>query len=185
MPIINEYFKVLYITHFEKVYTTCYMILRNHALAEEVTQETFMSAYEKIDTLRDPGKFSSWVGSIAANKAVSLCQRNKKVIPINEEAILDYFEKKNANQTDPADVVVTNELISEVKTAISQLKPEMKEIIVMKYYLDLEDWEIGKYLEKPVGTVKSTLYRAKKVLAKVLSKQQEFSQKGRDHIGRA
>lgn len=173
-------------TYYKKVYSTSYMILRNHALAEEITQETFMTAYEKIDTLRDPAKFSSWVTSIAANKAISLCTRNKKVVAIDEEAILDYFERKNTGQTDLADTVITNELISEVREAINQLNPEMRAVIVLKYYSGMQYSEIGEYLEKPVGTVKSTLHRAKKLLAKVLSsKQPDFSQKGGGRIGRA
>lgn len=172
--------------HYEKVYTASYMILRNHALAEEITQETFMTAYEKIDTLKDPAKFSSWVTSIAVNKAITLCKRNNKVVAIDEEAILDYFEKKNTSQADLAEVVAINELISVVQEAISQLAPEMRAVIVLKYYLGMQYKEIGEYLEKPVGTVKSTLYRAKKLLAKVLiSKQPDFFQKGGKGIGKA
>lgn len=186
MPVIKEHFEVLYMTYFKKVYTTGYMILRNHALAEEIAQETFMTAYEKIDDLRDPGKFSSWIISIAANKAISLCTKNKKVIAIDEEAILDYFDRKTTNQTDLADVVITNELISEVKEAIAQLNPEMKAVIVLKYYSGMQYREIGEYIEKPIGTVKSTLHRAKRVLAKALSSRQpEFSKKGCDRIGKA
>ena len=83
-----------------------------------------------------------------------------------------------------SDVAVTKELVSEVKEAIGQLKPEMQEAIVLRYYSGMQYREIGEYLEKPVGTVKSTLHRAKKVLAKVLSSRQpELSPKGRDYIG--
>ncbi len=162
------------------------MILRNHALAEEVTQETFMTAYEKIHTLKDSAKFSSWVTSIAVHKAISLYTRNQKVIPIDEEAILDYFDQKNTCPTDLSNVAVIREYIAEVKEAISQLRPEMKEVIILKYYLALGDREISEYLAKPIGTVKSTLHRAKKVLADCLSSRYpEFSQKGREHIDRA
>lgn len=173
-------------TYYKKVYTASYMILRNHALAEEIAQETFMIACEKIDTLREPAKFPSWVTSIAVHKSINLSERNKKIIPIDDEAILDYFERKNTNQTDLAETAVKNELISEVKEAIDHLKPEMKEIIIYRYYLDLSYEEIGECLDRPVGTVKSAMHRARKLLAKALtSGQPKVSQNRGERIGRA
>jgi RNA polymerase sigma-70 factor (ECF subfamily) len=151
------------------------MILRNHELAEEVTQETFTTAYEKIYTLKDPAKFSSWIISIATNKAISLYRRNQKIVPIDEEAVLDYFEQNNWNSNDLSDVLVINEQIDAVKEAVTQLPPKLKEVIILKYYMKLQDQEISKQIGKPVGTVKSSLYRAKKLLAKMLSFQNDKS----------
>lgn len=151
---------------------TCYMILRDHSLAEEVTQDAFMAAYEKINTLKDPAKFCPWVTTIAAHKATSLYMRNKKVFPMDEVGEMDFFSQKAQKQNDLSDAMIMNELSSEVKEAISKLKPELREIVVLKYYLALKDAEISEYLGKPIGTVKSSLFRAKKILAKSLSPNQ-------------
>lgn len=145
-----------------------------------------MVAYEKIHTLKNPANFGSWVTSIAAHKAVSLLTKNKKHVPIEEVAI-DYLDNQNRNRTDLADELISKELTNEVKEAVAQLKPELKKIVVLKYYLALQDREIGEYLGKPVGTVKSTLYRAKKYLAKTLSSRPDFHslQKGCEDVDNA
>lgn len=62
-----------------------------------------------------------------------------------------------------------SEQIDAVKEAITRLPPDLKEIVILKYYMRLKDQEISKQIGKPVGTVKSSLHRAKKLLAKLLS----------------
>jgi len=159
------------------------MILGNHEMAEEATQDTFMAVYENIHTLKDFSKFPSWINAIARNKAISLYNRNKKVVPINDEWIIDYFEQ-NKNQNDLSEVLIRDEQIKTVKDAIAELPIELKELIVMKYYLRLKDQEISDYTGKPIGTVKSSLHKVRKLLATKLRSYEGTKKRG-ENIGNA
>ncbi len=86
---MTSHFKVLYITYHKKVYSACLMILKNQALAEEAAQEAFTRAYESIDTLKDPSKFGAWVASIATKISINIYNRNKKIVSIETQGILD------------------------------------------------------------------------------------------------
>ena len=129
---LNEYFKVLYTAHFRKVYIICYMILGNHELVEEVAQDTFIAAYENIATLKDPAKFPAWIKTIARNKAISLYNRNKKIVPIKDEWLVDYFEQNNCNQNDVSDVLVKDELEGILGKAINDLPGELRGLVILK-----------------------------------------------------
>lgn len=162
-------FKFLYGTYYKKVYNTCLMILKNPSLAEEATQESFINAYKKIDTLKDPTKFGSWIASIAAKYSLNLYNRNKKILYVEKDDVLDLFVNVSKNMVDPEEILEQKELNRELRTAINKLKPLQSQIIILKYYWELTEQEIAETLEIPVGTVKSSLYRAKKYLAKILT----------------
>jgi len=68
----------------------------------------------------------------------------------------------------PADTVTTEETRQELMQVLKRTDVKYREIIVLKYYYDLTDEEIGEYLYMPVGTVKSRLHRAKALLRKLL-----------------
>lgn len=181
---MNNHFKALYMSYYKKVYTICYMILNSHEMAEEATQETFIAVYENIHTLKDFSKFPAWINTIARNKAISLYNKNKKIVPINDEWIIDYFEQNHKNQNDASEVLIKEEQIKIVKDAISELPSELRELIVLKYYLELKDQEISDYTGKPMGTVKSSLNKIRKIIAAKL-RSYNSTKKGGESIGNA
>lgn len=164
---MNPYFQSLYASYYKKVYHTCLMILRNHHLAEEASQEAFLKAYEKLDSLNDHTKFGAWVAAIATNHCISLYKSNKKITSVDREEVLDWLDK-NLIYDSVQNEVERKELSVEVKKAISKLNPSLKQLIILKYYWGLKEKEIAEYLGMPLGTVKSSLYRARKHLSKIL-----------------
>lgn len=165
---MSSHFQVLYVTYYQRVYASCLLILKNHAIAEEATQEAFIKAFECIHTLREPSKFGAWIASIATRIAINIYNRDKKVVLMDNQEVLDNFARRTYPIDDPVSYVEDMQISKELRLAINRLEPPLNQLIILKYYWELSDPEIAELLEIPLGTVKSSLYRAKKMLAKAL-----------------
>lgn len=165
---MNLHFKVLYATYYKKVYSTCLMLLKNHSLAEDATQEAFLKAYKNISSLKDVNKFGGWVASIATRCAIDIYNQNKKNVLLDQQEVMEHFLNAKAVPDDSYEHLEQAELTRELKTAIAQLNPPLNQMVILKYYWQLNDREIAEMLDVPVGTVKSSLFRARQTLAKVL-----------------
>lgn len=167
-----EFFKALYMKYYQRVFNTCYLILKNSALAEEATQEAFLKAYTHIQTLKDPEKFGAWVASIATKQAINIYNRNKKVFAIGEQELNNYYvmvNKERIYANEPCSEYLLKERAEEIREAIYCLTPILKQMVILKYYWALTDPEIAESLKLPLGTVKSSLFRARKLLFKKLA----------------
>lgn len=160
------HFRVWYAAYYKRVYHSCLLILKNPALAEDATQDAFLKAYESIDTLKDPEKFGPWVAAIATKKAINIYNRNKRIYQIDGQLGSEYLFKDAF--LDPSEEVVHREFRMKIREAIAKLKPPYDQLIILKYYWELCDNEIAEMLDMPVGTVKSSLFRARRMLLRAL-----------------
>ena len=126
--------------------------LSSKADADDVLQEIFLSAYQKLPQLKNKGAFKAWMISIARNK----CN--------------DYFRKKAAQYEIPIDEIKESELsdgrrgvsiVSTVRETLNLLGDKDKQILYLYFWKELPQAEIAKQLSIPIGTVKSRLYTAK------------------------
>jgi len=84
---MDSNFKILYTKYKKRVYSICLLILKNHYLAEEASQEAFLKAYKNLDSLKDPAKLEAWIASIASKCAIDIYRKNKNVVNIDNEAL--------------------------------------------------------------------------------------------------
>jgi len=164
-----EIFKNFYLKYYQKVFVTCLLILKNTALAEDATQEAFIKAYLNIHTLKDPEKFGAWVAAIATKHSINVYNRNKRILCIEEQKLSEqYLEMNNERlyENEPCSEYLVKERTEEILEVIYSLNPLLKQMIILKYYWMLTDPEIAEMLKMPIGTVKSSLFRARKILAK-------------------
>ena len=142
-------------------------------MAEEATQEAFVKAFNKFDTLRDRSKFGSWVCSIAVNVCKDLLkrvivdrQRNVSIYD-RDGKIKDYiYELRDFNI--PEKIYENIEIREELKHCIDELDTDTQMIINLKYYHDFTYKEIAEIMNIKEGTAKTRLYRAKRKIAKSL-----------------
>jgi RNA polymerase sigma-70 factor (ECF subfamily) len=144
------------------------IILKDPILAEEAAHDAFLKAYEKLETLKEPKKFGAWVAMIAFNHSKNLYNKNKRTVPIENHELIDYFDETVIVNNDPLGFLEELDLRREMSEAIDRLNPTLKQLIILKYYLELPDAEIAQMMDMPLGTVKSSLYRAKKNLSEIL-----------------
>jgi RNA polymerase sigma-70 factor (ECF subfamily) len=128
-------------------------LLGDAALAEDVTQETFVRVYRKLQTFRYRSKFSTWVFSVARNAGIDALRSRQR-----REQLLTVVAQRTR------DSVVGTELGMEIEAALQSLSPKLREAFVMIEALGLTYREAGGALGVPEGTVKSRVFHAREQL---------------------
>lgn len=149
------------------IHRFAYRYFSNSDDAKEITQRTFVKAYQKIDTLSDAQKFSSWIYRIANN----LCLDELKRAGRKRSAPLEALKSAETQPMAAApDVDLTkNEATVLLNKALIQIPTEQRVVIIMKEYENLTFVEIAEILDEPVNTVKSRMYYGLKALKKIFN----------------
>ncbi|WP_456277777.1 RNA polymerase sigma factor [Bacillus sp. AK128] len=151
----------LYNQYYKKLYSQIFSMIREHYLAEDILQETFIKAFEKMDTMVDESKIGPWLMTIAKRTTIDFIRKEKRQ---GCEFVEDYVNIKE-NQTFSVEKVVEWEIFKhELEGEISTLRKEQKEIINLKINNGLKEKEIASFLNMNPGTVKINLYRARQQL---------------------
>lgn len=157
----KQAFNVLILRHQNSVSTLATRLLGNHREAQDVTQDTFLRAYERIEEFRGEAKFSTWLYRICHNLCLSSLRR-KKNDPITDagDDILPE-ELPDPRSSLPDQVLMRKERQTLVKQALSHMTQEFREVLVLHHTIHLSYEEIAELLGLPVGTVRSRLYRGR------------------------
>ena len=134
-----------------RLYKTGMAILNNDDDVCDAIQETLISAYYKLDSLKNESYFATWITRIMINKCYDIIKRNKKIASINQKL------EQNENET----YYDNYEEDSTVKKALEALPEELRLVAVLYYYDSFSIKEIADICDLPEGTVKSRLFRAK------------------------
>ena len=141
-----------------KVRSLAFGLVRDRALAEDIAQETFLTAYRKAATYRAEGSVRSWLFRIAVRKAQDeLRKRGRKA----EVAI----EEVPASSANPHGGLETGWALS---AALSKLTPEHRAALLMKEVEGMSYREIAEALGWPMGTVATRIHRARLELREAL-----------------
>lgn len=165
----------IYNIYFDKVFKVALSVTRDSKLAEDVCQETFLICFEKYYQLRDPEKTGPWLTTITLNTARALLKEHNRIIPIS---LNDILETKENNVYNPEFELEKQEIHDLFIGLIFQLPIEFQEVIILKYYHDLEVREIADLLDIPEGTIKSRLNRARQKLKSHLENEEIFPKIG-------
>jgi RNA polymerase sigma-70 factor (ECF subfamily) len=132
----------------------------NHALADDLAQETFLLAYRNLKSFRQEAKFSTWLYRIAYNAFLADLRKTKE-LPLHDEEDSDDIE---ASADTAAPVARTAALSVDLQRAMAVLSDAERAAIVQCYHNDLSHEEAAFVLGCPVGTVKTHILRAKQKL---------------------
>ena len=132
----------------------------NHALADDLAQETFLLAYRNLKLFRQEAKFSTWLYRIAYNAFLADLRKTKELpLPDDEDA-----DDVAASADTVAPVARTAALSVDLQRAMAVLSDAERAAIVQCYHNDLSHEEAAFVLGCPVGTVKTHILRAKQKL---------------------
>lgn len=166
-------FVELYKCMYQKIYYFAFSILKEKYLAEDVVQEVFIIVFKNISTLKNDDYFIAWANKITYNKSLEALNKNRE-IPMDEEDLISF----RGNQG--SDEILTNLLRVEQQDTIAKrimkLTPELKTVIYLRYYNDYSLNDIAETMDCPVGTIKSRLNTAKKLLRKGISMEKDLFQ---------
>ncbi len=138
----------------------------NHALADDLAQETFLLAWRNIRTFRQEARFSTWLYRIATNAYLADARKRKEALLGDRDVEVADDEGSDATPgeaggPDPAQAVT---LSLDMERALAVLSPGERAAIVQCYHNDLSHKEAAQVLSCPVGTVKTHILRAKQKL---------------------
>lgn len=127
----------------------------------DIVQESFISVYKHLNDF-DPGlKFSSWIYRIVHNQALNFIKKNKQSLKIEMTDSDDNFIDWLVADTNIEKETLIKEQNEHISFLLSQLKPDFKEVLVLKFFEDKDYQEISDILQKPMGTVATLISRAK------------------------
>lgn len=125
------------------------MYLKNQEDALDIVQEVAFKSFDKINTLKEPAYFKTWLIKITINCSLNCLKQHKKIVSLTSEVL----DEVASNATDPATSILLHQMLDE-------LSDEEKGIVILKYYEGYSFKDISDLLHIPLGTAKSVLYRA-------------------------
>ena len=131
--------------------------------AEDLTMETFGNAFNNIKQYTNIYAFSTWLFRIAINKCTDF-QRKRKDKPYSYEINSENTSELVSEIPTPEEIVIKAEKSKHLKDIIKTLKPRYSQLIELYYYEELSYGEIAQRLNRPIGSIKGELFRAKELL---------------------
>ena len=155
----GEAYAALVRAHQQIAFRTAWLICGNSSEAEDVIQESFIKAWRTLGRFRSGSPFKPWLLTIVANEARSRGRRSARRSRLMEQLAAD--ERLSGGAVPPPEAaVLRDEDAREVLLALGALGERHREIISLRYLLDLSEAEIAAVLGIRRGTVKSRLSRA-------------------------
>jgi len=152
----------------ERVMRVVFSVLRDSMDAEEVTQDVFMTIFDKIDQFREEASFSTWIHRIAVNAALMRKRRERSMVDLPLEEILpdgDAESGPSANAEDWStkvdDPVLRSEASAVIQEAIERLDDKYQTIFVLRDVEGLSTGETASILGLGIPAVKTRLHRAR------------------------
>ena len=178
----EQEFERLYKDSYKAVYWTALSLLKNKEEAEDVVQDTFITAYNSYDTLKDKDKAHAWVKKIAANKCLNILTRRKT---FNAED--EFFEETEAVGEDflPESLIESEEkrriLMDIIRKCLSE---DTFIIVVLFYFNELSAAEIAERLDMTPNSVFTRLNYARNKIIMVSSQRNPMGTDGRSSYGK-
>jgi RNA polymerase sigma-70 factor (ECF subfamily) len=167
-------FSEVYSMFYKRLFQIGYSITRDVHLAEDVVQETFIKAIKKSETIEDESKVGAWLSVIATRTAIDFVrsERKKKGI-LMEQDMLECLGKEMKQNVE--EEVESGMMHAEINNAFQKLKLDYQDVLVLKIGQGLKEQEIAEVLELNAATVKTRIYRGRKLLKHFFLQQQSGS----------
>jgi RNA polymerase sigma-70 factor (ECF subfamily) len=178
-------FRELVERHQDRVYALALHLLRDPSDAEEVVQETFLAALEKLPSFRGDAAFSTWLHRVAANSALMRLRRRRRTpdgpaeLPVEE--MLPHFDESGRIDAAPnhdwskrADEQLSDrEIRRAVEEAVQNLPEDYRIVFLLRDVEGFSSEEMAELLGISVAAAKSRLHRARLVLRESLNEYLE------------
>lgn len=167
-------FRTLVERYQRPVFSLVLRMVRDHGIAEDVTQEVFVKAWMALARYDPRRRFASWLFKIASNAAIDQLRRKKlPTTPIetsdtDQSSILDRIEDERSESPDT--LVKRRELSAALEAAVAALRPEYRLVVLLRFREELPYKDIAEATGMPLGTVKTNLRRARREIEERLRK---------------
>lgn len=141
--------------HRSKVYTYILLTIKNQQLAEDLFQETFIKVIQSLrdGKYRDNGRFLSWVIRISHNLIIDHFRKEKQMNSVsNDDSEVDLFNSKKLSDYNIEELIVNNQIRSEIRLLINELPDDQREVVLLRHYGGLSFKEIAEQTEVSINT---------------------------------
>jgi RNA polymerase sigma-70 factor (ECF subfamily) len=158
----QEAFNELMRAHQDRVFAIALRMMRNREAALDATQETFLTLYRKADRFHRQAAFSTWLYRVAINTCYDALRRQKRK---RADAIPEGMEARDPRAEDD---FAGAELRPDLAKALFDLPDDFRSVVVLFDFEGNSLEQVAEILEIPIGTVKSRLFRGRRILAERL-----------------
>lgn len=160
-------FRAIYRKHYGRVYSLNYNMLRNKEDAEDLTQETFIRAYNNLSNIDPHVPIFAWLCRVATNLCIDKLRKTKDLTFMHLDTCItsNVLEQQIANFIDAMDIgreLEIKENFKLVNQAMEGLSPNYYRVLMLRICEGLNSKEVAKILNKTVSGVDTLLFRAKK-----------------------
>lgn len=130
--------------------------------AEDITQEVFLKVWKNLEKF-DPetGGLKTWIFAIARNAAIDSLRKKRNIVFSELDSEEQSFEETLPDKEPlPDEIFERKNLAEELANALSKIKPELREIVLLKHIEEMTFEKIGQVVGKPMDTVKTQYRRA-------------------------
>ncbi len=159
----HEYYRQLVERYHRGLIQHVYNLTQDGPAAEDIAQEAFLRAYQKLAQYNEAYAFSTWLYKIADNIAFRQLKQTKHMQDIG-----DFEELIPDDGPTPAELFDKALNAETVRSAVNDLPLEYRQVVMLFYWENHSYEEIAAILERPIGTVRTWLHRAKDQLRKEL-----------------
>lgn len=175
----QDAFAILVQRHQRRVFNLVYRMLQQYEEANEVTQETFLAAWQGLSSFRGDARFSTWLYRIAYNCSLKQLEQRKRdkaiQVAIQEEHLLDLAGEENEASTQ-LEASARQDLVQE---HLSTLPAKYRIVLVLRHLQDMTYEEMAEILTMPIGTIKTHLFRARNLLKeRIQAIEQDWKMRG-------
>ncbi len=160
-----------------RIYNLAISILRNEVDAEEITQDVFMTVYQKVDSFKGDSAFFSWMYRICVNACLMRLRNRKRTDAVSIEDFMPVFTEDGRHASEIGDWsreverrVLNRELGDVLRTFIAELSEKYRVVLVLSDVEGLSNEETANILGLTIPAVKSRLHRARLYLRERLEK---------------
>lgn len=161
----ERHFNVLYGRYFDRIYGFIYLRVRNHADAEELTQETFTAVFGSASGYSGRSTPLAWIYGIAKNTVYNYLRRarsqNERLDRAGPEALHPVTNDWGAS---PEDDLLMNRFVETIRESLDSVTPWQVEVFVMRHVEDLSIGEISRRTNRSNDAIRSSLYRVKRLM---------------------
>jgi RNA polymerase sigma-70 factor (ECF subfamily) len=159
----QDAFAVLVQRHQRRVFNLVFRMLHNYEEANEITQETFLAAWQGLPSFRGDARFSTWLYRIAYNCCLKQLEQRKRdrtlQVAIQAEQVAELTIEEQANAE--LDAQACQALVHKY---LSTLPAKYRIVLILRHLQEMTYEEMAEILTMPIGTIKTHLFRARNLL---------------------
>ena len=148
--------------------SAAFLVVRDLKLAEDIVQDAFIRAAEKIDQFDESRPFGAWFLRSVINASVKAAKRQKRFVPLDDEETSQIADWLVDPDPRPELIVETEETRKLVWKALGELSAEQRSTIIMRHFLEMSETEMTLELDRPLTTIRWRLKTARNRLRSIL-----------------